>query len=181
MEPDIDLFVQRKETLVDPKKQTMKHPLIFFSLIVLMSQAQLSVRNMMITPISEATQIQNNNSKMSNKLKLRVGAKTFTATLLDNATATALKDLLPMKMEMIELNRNEKYARLPKSLPANASNPGTIHAGDLMLYGSNTLVLFYATFSTSYTYTKIGQLDDVSGLATALGTGNATVAFELEQ
>ena len=159
----------------------MKHSLMFFSLMVLMSQAQHSGRKMMLTPVSEAAQIQNNNGKMSNKLKLTVGAKTFTATLLGNATATALKDMLPMKMEMIELNRNEKYVGLPKSLPAKASNPGTIQAGDLMLYGSNTLVLFYATFSTSYTYTKIGRIDDVSGLATALGTGNATVTFELEQ
>ena len=85
-----------------------------------------------------------------------------------------------MTLEMIELNDNEKYVRLPSSLPANASNPGTIQAGDLMLYGSNTLVLFYESFSTSYTYTKIGRIDDASGLAAALGTGNVKVSFELE-
>ena len=85
-----------------------------------------------------------------------------------------------MTLEMIELNDNEKYVRLPSSLPANASNPGTIQAGDLMLYGSNTLVLFYESFSTSYTYTKVGRIDDASGLAAALGTGNVKVRFELE-
>jgi hypothetical protein len=81
---------------------------------------------------------------------------------------------------MRELNGNEKYFDLPNNLPTNASNPGTIQTGDLMLYGSNTLVLFYKTFSTSYNYTRLARIDNPSGLATALGSGNITVKFELE-
>jgi hypothetical protein len=81
---------------------------------------------------------------------------------------------------MVELNGNEKYVDLPKSLPAGASNPGTIRSGDLMLYSSSTLVLFYKTFSTSYNYTKLARIDDVNGLVAALGPGNVTVTFELE-
>jgi hypothetical protein len=51
---------------------------------------------------------------------------------------------------MTDLNANEKYFDLPHPLPVYASNPGTIRAGELMLYGAGTLVLFYKTFSTSY-------------------------------
>ena len=113
----------------------------------------------------------------SMKLKVTVGANNFTATLYNNATVTAFKKRLPMTINMKELNGNEKYFDLPDDLPANASNPGTIQTGDLMLYGSNTLVLFYKSFSTSYNYTPMGRIDNASGLTAALGSGNVTVTF----
>lgn len=122
-----------------------------------------------------------NNTPMANgKINVKVGSKTLTANLLDNNSAKAFKEMLPLTITMTELNSNEKYYDLPNSLPTNSSNPGTIKNGDLMLYGSKTLVLFYKTFSTSYSYTKLGTIDDVTGLTTALGSGNVTVIFELE-
>ena len=90
-----------------------------------------------------------------NKMRIKIGTKTFAATLDDNATAAAFKSLLPMTVNMVELNGNEKYFDLPGNLPTNASNPRRIQSGDLMIYGSNTLVLFYKTFSTSYSYTRL--------------------------
>src|SRR5215216_3698686 len=91
----------------------------------------------------------NNTNPTGSKMKIKIGNSTFTATLYDNATVTAFKSLLPLIVNMVELNGNEKYADLSPSLPTNATNPGTIQNGDLMLYGSSTLVLFYKTFSTS--------------------------------
>jgi hypothetical protein len=88
--------------------------------------------------------------------------------------------MLPLTMKMTELNGNEKYFDLLNSLPTNSYNPQTIKNGDLILYGSKTIVLFYKTFSTPYSYSKLGSLDDVAGLTTALGSGNVTVTFELE-
>lgn len=114
------------------------------------------------------------------KMNIKIGSAVFTATLNNNATATAFKAKLPITINMTELNGNEKYFDLPDALHGNASNPGTIQNGDLMLYGSNTLVLFYKTFSTSYSYTRIGRIENPSGLAAALGSGNATVTFEAE-
>jgi hypothetical protein len=112
-------------------------------------------------------------------MRIKIGTGTFTATLYDNATATAFKAQLPMTINMRELNGNEKYFDLAASLPTNASNPGTIQNGDLMLYGANTLVLFYKSFSTSYSYTRLGRINDTTGLAAALGSGNVAVTYEL--
>jgi hypothetical protein len=117
---------------------------------------------------------------MSRQLRIRVGSDTFTATLFDNPTTTAFVARLPLTVTMTELNGNEKYYDLPQSLPTNAANPSTIQAGDLLLYNANTLVLFYQTFSTSYRYTRMGRVDNLTGLATALGRGSVTVTFELQ-
>lgn len=121
----------------------------------------------------------NNDTPMSNQLTITVGTASFTATFADNATAAAFKSRLPLTLNMSELNGNEKYFYLPESLPAAASNPGTIQTGDLMLYGSDCLVLFYETFRTSYSYTQIGRIDTPSGLAAALGRGSVSVTFSL--
>ena len=80
---------------------------------------------------------------------------------------------------MAELNGNEKHADLPGTLPTGSIKPGTIQTGDLMLYGTNTLVFFYKTFSAPYTYSPIGRIDNPSELTRSLGTGDVTVKFEL--
>ena len=117
----------------------------------------------------------------TNTMYIKVGNETFTATLEDNPTANAFKALLPVTLRMTELNGNEKYFRLSGTLPTNASNPGKIQTGDLMIYGQNTLVLFYEAFSTSYSYTRLGRIDDPAGLAAALGSGDITVTYELQE
>jgi hypothetical protein len=122
----------------------------------------------------------NANHKMGgNKMKITIGKSTFIAILYDNKTAEALKALLPLSLNMRELNANEKYAQLSTDLPTNATSIGTIQEGDLLLWGSNTLVVFYKTFPTSYQYTKIGRIENPEGLAAAVGSGNVTINFSL--
>ncbi|MFM7858681.1 MAG: cyclophilin-like fold protein [Flammeovirgaceae bacterium] len=116
----------------------------------------------------------------ASKIKILVNGHIFKATLLDNKTANAFKEMLPLMINMIELNGNEKYYDLPKNLPTNSFNPRAIKNGDLMLYGSRTLVLFYKNFSTPYGYTKLGEVEEASGLAAALTAGDTQVSFELE-
>jgi len=111
-------------------------------------------------------------------VKITVGTDVFTATLYDNPSAIAFRARLPFTINMTELNGNEKYYDFADPLPTSASVGGNIKVGDLTLYGNNTLVLFYKNFSTSYTYTKLGYVDNPTGLATALGNGNALVKFE---
>ena len=115
---------------------------------------------------------------MGTVITIRVGDKVFAATLEDNTTAMAFKTLLPLSITMTELNGNEKFATLSGTVAAHASVPVSIRTGDLMLYHSNTLVLFYKSFSTTYSYTKIGKVDDPAGLEAALGSADVAVTFE---
>ena len=109
-------------------------------------------------------------------MKLIIGDKTFTVRLENNETAQALKAQLPLDLEMTELNGNEKYYYY-STLPTSATRPGTIHAGDIMLFQSNTLVIFYDTFESDYSYTRIGSVTDPEGLAEALGPGDVRVEW----
>lgn len=110
-------------------------------------------------------------------ISIEINGQTFSATLADNGTARAFAARLPMTLDMRELNGNEKYFYLDEPLPAAAQRVGQIRAGDLMLFGSDCVVLFYENFATSYTYTPIGRIDDPAGLADALGSGSAEVFF----
>lgn len=113
------------------------------------------------------------------KMQIVIEQKTYSVSLNDNETAKSLKEMLPMTVSMEELNGNEKYTYLSKSLPTDRVYPGQIHTGDLMLYGSDCLVLFYEDFATSYGYTPLGKVDDPAGLAEAVGSGAVDVTFQM--
>lgn len=132
-------------------------------------------------PTNEGTQenSKENDETMKDTITITVGNKVFKATLEANATASLFKTMLPLTINMTELNGNEKFFDFSNNLPTNASNPRTINSGDIMLWGSNTLVLFYKTFSTSYGYTRVGKIENPLGLADALGSGNIMVILEL--
>ena len=117
------------------------------------------------------------------KMKLRViinENKVLTATLEDNATVAAFIEMLPLTLDMSDFNANEKKFDLPKRMPTKDANPQMIQAGDLMIWNSRTLVLFYKSFPTSYSYTKIGRINNTSGIADAFGPENVRIRFELE-
>ena len=113
-------------------------------------------------------------------VQISVGGREFKVNLEENASALALAEQLPLTVTMEELNGNEKYHYLPKDLPTDPEQPGTIQAGDLMLYGSDCLVLFYESLDSSYAYTRLGRIADPAGLAEAVGSGNAEVTFRME-
>jgi hypothetical protein len=106
-----------------------------------------------------------------------VNGQVFEAQLMDNETARAWRERLPMTLTMDPLNGNEVYGNLEQGLPSAAQVPARIQAGDLMLYGSDCLVLFYETFDTSYRYTPIGRIQSPDGLTEALGNGQVTLTF----
>ncbi len=112
---------------------------------------------------------------LSMKINLTINGNNFTATLDDNETTRELLSRLPLEVSMSELNGNEKYYYFDESLPTNSYRPGSINTGDIMLYGSDCLVIFYEDFNTPYSYTRLGKIDNVDNLKDVLGNGNVNV------
>ena len=111
------------------------------------------------------------------EINVIIANKTFVADVEDTETGRAFVGRLPMTLDMSELNGNEKYNYLPFTLPTNTYAPGQIQAGDVMLYGNSCLVVFYKSFSTPYSYTKIGHIEDISDLQKVVGTGSVQMTF----
>ena len=116
----------------------------------------------------------------SQQMKIIVGHRVFIATLNDNVAAAAFKALLPLSLNMHDVNRNEKAFDLSSDLPTADAPPRIIRTGDLMIWNSRTVVVFYKNFSTPYRYTTLGKIEDPEELAAVLGAGNVTVTFELK-
>ena len=107
-------------------------------------------------------------------IKVIINNKTYILKLESNSTVEEFTNLLPQSFNMNELNGNEKYVYMDNSLTTNKYYPKHIEKGDVMLYGDNCLVIFYKSFNTSYSYTKIGHIDNL----VSLGNGSVTVKFE---
>lgn len=117
-------------------------------------------------------------SQRMTDINIIIGGKTFVAEIEDTEAGQAFISLLPMTLNMSELNGNEKYYYLNESLPTSAQHYNTIEAGDLMLYGNTCVVLFYGK-AGGYSYTRLGKLKQTDGLAEAVGTGSVNVTFEV--
>ena len=119
------------------------------------------------------------NEKVSDEkvlnIKVNINNKTYNLSLENNNTVKEFINLLPQEFNMNELNGNEKYVYLDNSLTTNASNIKHINKGDVMLYGDDCLVIFYKSFDTSYSYTKIGHIDNLEDL------GNSTIKVKFEK
>lgn len=119
----------------------------------------------------------NSDKKTGTPIVLNINGQSFQAVFYNNKTANALLKKMPMTLNMKELNGNEKYHFFDTEFPVNEKSPGKISAGDIMLYGSDCLVTFYKSHSTSYQYTPVGKIENASGFAKTVGSGNATITF----
>lgn len=117
----------------------------------------------------------------SEKLQLTIGERTLTATLADNSSAAALRELLAegaVTVDMRDYANFEKVGALPRSLPTNDVR-FTTEPGDLILYQGNQFVIYYGT--NTWSFTRLGKVDDLSAaeLREVLGEGNVQVTLSL--
>lgn len=113
------------------------------------------------------------------KMTLQIGDSSFTATMEQNAAADAFADMMreaPVVIQMSDYSGFEKVGSLGTTLPASDSQT-TTQPGDIVLYNGNQIVVFYG--SNTWSYTRLGRVDDLSGWEDALGSDEATVTFSL--
>ena len=108
---------------------------------------------------------------------IKIKDKEYQIELESSETANQIKSKLPFTISMKNLNGNEVYYYFDESFKTNQQSVGTINKGDIYLYRDNCLVLFYKTFTTTYTYTKIGKVINPEGLDTLIGSGNVEVMW----
>lgn len=145
----------------------MKKRIIYYALIII-SIFTISGCNINDKKYNET----NNSNEVIRTVKVTINDKEYTINLENNETAREFLNHLPLELNMSELNGNEKYVYIDFTLPTNATKPEQISAGDVMLYGNNCLVIFYETFNTQYSYTKIGHIDNLSNL------GNSSISVK---
>lgn len=122
----------------------------------------------------------NTEENMVKKMTLQIGNSSFMATLENNPAVDAFVEMIsdsPIIIQMNDYSGFEKVGSLGTNLPANDKQT-TTHAGDIVLYNGNQIVIFYG--SNSWSYTRLGKIDDLSGWDDALGSGDITVTFSFE-
>ena len=110
------------------------------------------------------------------KMYVTVNNIKYEIDLENNETVKDLYNKLPLEYEMNELNGNEKYVYLDYELPSNPVGVNNIEKGDIMLYGDDCLVIFYKSFTTPYSYKKIGHINNLE----ELDNENITIILEKE-
>ena len=128
------------------------------------------------SPQAEATHETDKKEQTTMKMNVQIGNQTFTATLADTKAAQEFAQMLPMTITLDDYGGFEKVGSLGRSLTTSNSQITTV-AGDIVLYNSSNIVMFYG--SNSWSYTRLGKIDDLTGWADALGHGSVTAIFTL--
>ena len=108
---------------------------------------------------------------------IKIKDKEYQIELESSETANQIKSKLPFTISMKNLNGNEVYYYFDESFKTNQQSVGTINKGDIYLYQDNCLVLFYKTFTITYTYIRIGKVINTEGLDSLIGSGNVEVMW----
>lgn len=120
---------------------------------------------------------------MPETISISVSGKTLPLKIEENQATQALVAALreaPITYEAHDYGGFEKVGALGRTLPANDTRI-TTQAGDVILYSSNQIVLFYG--SNSWSYTRLGKiqyesLDELKSFLKA-GQGNISVTLSL--
>lgn len=160
----------------------IKYVIIFICLVFVLAMSFLLFNQYHQSTTKERKQVDQKQEEGGHmKLNMLVNDQSYTVVLEDNRASRELVRMLPLTIEMNELNGNEKYYYFDTSFSKDEEKVTTIQNGDVMLYGDDCLVLFYDSFSTPYRYTRIGYVENAENLANILGNHSVIITLEQEK
>ena len=125
-------------------------------------------------PTITNTNANTNTKKEENVMKININSEKYVINVENEALMEEIYNALPETFTMNELNGNEKYYYLNSTMKnANSEAVGQVQKGDVMLFGSDCLVIFYDSFETEFRYTKIGHIDNLGDI----GSSNVEVSI----
>jgi hypothetical protein len=77
------------------------------------------------------------------KIRLKVGDKVLSTTLIDSETTRDFVSLLPLTLTLNDLFSREKFARLPRSISEGGKRTHTYEVGDLIYWSPGPDVAIY--------------------------------------
>ena len=108
-------------------------------------------------------------------MRLKIGETEVPVTWEDNASVAALRELLPLTIQMSMYGGFEQVGSIGQSIPRNDTQITTGY-GDIVLYSGNQIVIFYG--SNSWAYTRLGHVDlSQQEMASFLGTGDVSITL----
>ncbi len=116
--------------------------------------------------------------QMTKFIILKIKNQEFLLELEDNSATKEFVKKLPLTISFSDYGGFEKVGSLGFSLPRNDEQM-TTNPGDVVLYNGNNIVVFYG--NNSWSYTKIGHVDDVSRLVNSLSESNIEITFQISE
>ena len=125
-------------------------------------------------PTITNTNANTNTKKEENVMKININSEKYVINVENEALMEEIYNALPETFTMNELNGNEKYYYLNSTMKnANSEAVGQVQKGDVMLFESDCLVIFYDSFETEFKYTKLGHIDNLGDI----GSSNVEVSI----
>lgn len=151
---------------------------VYFIIAVLLGCADsVHTQNHGLKTVNKQSEEVGKEETMDRKMVVNVDGNDFIATLANSEAADRLMEMMcekPVTLQMRDYSGFEKVGTLETNLPTS-NRQITTQPGDIMLYQGNQIVIFYG--SNSWSYTRLGKIDDLNGWEDALGGGEVRVTF----
>ena len=109
-------------------------------------------------------------------MKLLIGETEVPVTWENNASVEALRELMPLTIQMSMYGGFEQVGPIGQSIVRDDRQTNTDY-GDIVLYSGNQIVIFYGT--NSWAYTKLGHIDlSQQEMRDLLSHGDAAITLE---